>query len=182
MTHHATVRYSAASESSRLRRLRVDCGCPSIRTNVRFANLTLSEQDYSWRVQGSWTRRHWKREGTIDETGIKNLKALNDRYRQRAILLTDREPEPWHLCDRTRKEFKIERYAGSAEHLARNTAAFYFKDGQIPRTSSAMPQSPNCRTDGAMVSSICAGVVCARGLDPSHVYSLRSRITVFSRD
>jgi len=66
---------------------------------------------------------------TADEIAL--AKTLNDKYRQRAILLTARELEPYHFFDRTRLEFKdIDKYGygQSAENLARVTDAIYFKD------------------------------------------------------
>ena len=61
-------------------------------------------------------------------TEIESAKAINDQYRQRAILLTARELEPWRIYERTRKEFEIGGYGGSAEDLAQTTAKMYFKD------------------------------------------------------
>ncbi len=57
---------------------------------------------------------------------IDAAKSINDRYRQRVIMLTARELETWHIYDRTKAEFDIDPYAGSAEQLARNTALMYF--------------------------------------------------------
>ncbi len=56
-------------------------------------------------------------------------KTLNDKYRRRAILLTDRELEPYHIYERTQLQFKnIRPYAGTPEDLANNTALIYFSD------------------------------------------------------
>ena len=64
---------------------------------------------------------------TADEIAL--AKTLNGKYRQRAILLTARELEPYHFFDRTKLEFKdIDPYAHSAEDLARATDTMYFKD------------------------------------------------------
>ena len=41
---------------------------------------------------------------------INHAKTLNDEYRTRAILLTARELEPYHIYERTKAEFDIERY------------------------------------------------------------------------
>lgn len=58
---------------------------------------------------------------------IELAKTLNDKHRQRAILLTDRELEPFHIYERTQKEFtNIHPYAGSPDKLAINTALMYF--------------------------------------------------------
>jgi hypothetical protein len=56
-------------------------------------------------------------------------KTLNDQYRQRAILLTARELEPYHFYERTKLEFKnIREYASTPEDLAAATAEMYFKE------------------------------------------------------
>jgi hypothetical protein len=58
---------------------------------------------------------------------IELAKTLNDKYRRRAILLTDRELEPYHIYERTQSEFKnIRPHASSPEDLANNTALMYF--------------------------------------------------------
>jgi hypothetical protein len=61
---------------------------------------------------------------TADE--IECAKALNTQYKQRAILLTARELEPYHIFERTKEEFDIDQYAGSPEDLAEATAKMYF--------------------------------------------------------
>jgi hypothetical protein len=71
------------------------------------------------------------------ESEIAAAKELNGPYRQRVIMLTARELEPWHLYERTAKEFQIDRYAGSEADLARNTAAIYF----APATPSTGQQA-----------------------------------------
>lgn len=55
-------------------------------------------------------------------------KSLNTEYKQRAILLTARELEPYHLYERMKAGFDIDRYAGSPEDLAKATAKIYFSD------------------------------------------------------
>jgi hypothetical protein len=58
---------------------------------------------------------------------IELARTLNDEYHRRAILLTERELEPYHIYERTQLEFKkIRPYAGSPEDLANNTAIIYF--------------------------------------------------------
>jgi hypothetical protein len=53
--------------------------------------------------------------------------ALRDRYRQRAILLTSRELEPYHIYERTKLEIDgVKAYGGSPEDLAEVTAQIYF--------------------------------------------------------
>jgi hypothetical protein len=57
---------------------------------------------------------------TADEVAL--AKTLNDKYRQRAILLTARELEPDHFFQRTKTEFDaFDNYGGSVEDLARAT-------------------------------------------------------------
>jgi hypothetical protein len=64
---------------------------------------------------------------TADEIAL--AKTLNEKYRNRAILLTARELEPYHLYERTKLEFKnIKQYASRPEDLANNTAQMYFKE------------------------------------------------------
>lgn len=56
-------------------------------------------------------------------------RTLNDKFRQRVILLTARELEPYHFFERTKAEFKdIKQHANSAEDLAAATHMMYFKD------------------------------------------------------
>jgi hypothetical protein len=56
-------------------------------------------------------------------------KSLNDRYNQRAILLTNRELEPYHFYERTSLEFKnLKGHGSSPEDLAINTAMMYFNE------------------------------------------------------
>lgn len=59
---------------------------------------------------------------------IDEARKINGTHRQRAILLTERELEPWHIYEKTKADFDINAYAGSAEHLARVTAEIYFKE------------------------------------------------------
>ena len=59
---------------------------------------------------------------------IECAKGLNTKYKQRAILLTERELEPYHLYERAKGDIDIDRYAGSPEDLARATATMYFND------------------------------------------------------
>jgi hypothetical protein len=64
---------------------------------------------------------------TADE--IQKAKVLNNRYEQRAILLTARELEPYMIYERTKLEFtNIRGYGSSPEDLAQTTAQIYFGD------------------------------------------------------
>jgi len=53
-------------------------------------------------------------------------RTLNDGFRRRVIMLTDRELEPYDFFERTKKEFAIDEYASSPSELARVTAQIYF--------------------------------------------------------
>ncbi|MGH8497471.1 MAG: hypothetical protein ACRERV_01460 [Methylococcales bacterium] len=64
---------------------------------------------------------------------INHAKVLNDKYRTRAILLTARELEPYHIYERTKAEFDIERYGGTPEDLARATVKIYFAEESSTR-------------------------------------------------
>lgn len=59
---------------------------------------------------------------------VSRIRAVNDQYRRRAIVLTPRELEPYHLYDRTEKEFKIDRYAVSFEDMAKVTEQVYYAE------------------------------------------------------
>jgi hypothetical protein len=59
---------------------------------------------------------------------IDAARTLNDQWRRRAILLTARELEPWHIYQRTNVELKIDAHGGSAEQLALATAKIYFPE------------------------------------------------------
>ena len=59
---------------------------------------------------------------------INLAKTLNDEYRTRAILLTASELEPYHIFERTKAEFNIERYGGAPEDLAQATVKMYFTE------------------------------------------------------
>jgi len=62
---------------------------------------------------------------TPDE--VECAKTLNDRHRLRAILLTNRELEPYDIYERTKQEFDIDAHGDTPEDLARVTAEIYFK-------------------------------------------------------
>jgi hypothetical protein len=58
---------------------------------------------------------------------IECAQTLNDEYRQRAILLTARELEPWFIYERTKLEIEGIEYASSPEDLAEATTKIYFR-------------------------------------------------------
>ena len=53
-------------------------------------------------------------------------KTLNTEYQMRAILLTARELEPYHIYERTKVEFDVASHGGTPEDLANTTAKIYF--------------------------------------------------------
>jgi hypothetical protein len=60
------------------------------------------------------------------EEEIDRVKMLNDEYRKRVILLTDRELEPYNIYEISNGKFEERFYAGSPEGLASATAKIYF--------------------------------------------------------
>jgi len=69
---------------------------------------------------------------------VRIASTLNDEYRQRVILLTARELEPYMMYERTRLEFtNIRSYGGTPEDLAQATFEVYFKG------SAARPIRPH---------------------------------------
>ena len=56
---------------------------------------------------------------------IELARSLNDEHQLRVIMLTERELEPYHLFERTKKLFKIDRYGLSPADLARATVAIF---------------------------------------------------------
>jgi len=53
-------------------------------------------------------------------------KTLNDAYRQRVILLSARELEPYHIYERAKRDTGLDLNGGSPKDLARSTARLYF--------------------------------------------------------
>jgi hypothetical protein len=64
--------------------------------------------------------------GPFGPEEITLVKTLNGPFQRRVILLTARELEPWHIYERTGKEFGITPYANSPEQLAGVTSRIYF--------------------------------------------------------
>lgn len=58
---------------------------------------------------------------------LARVRRLNNEYRRRVILFTDRELEPYHLYERTAKEFKINRHAVSFEDMANITEQVFLQ-------------------------------------------------------
>jgi hypothetical protein len=57
---------------------------------------------------------------------IELAKSLNGKHWRRVILLTDRELEPYHFYDRTRKQFKVAGHGIDAADLVLATESIYF--------------------------------------------------------
>ncbi len=64
-------------------------------------------------------------EFSLDE--IKLASMINDKYNHRAILLTDRELEPYYLYERTAKEIPIDQSVISFDEMAKITHQIYFQ-------------------------------------------------------
>lgn len=62
---------------------------------------------------------------------IELAKTLNDEYRYRTILLTERELEPYHIYERTKSKYSIDSNGGNPEELAQVTAYMYFEEKVI---------------------------------------------------
>lgn len=72
---------------------------------------------------------------------IELARSLNGEHQLRVILLTERELEPYHLFERTKKLFKIDEYGSSPEDLARATVAIFL--APQPVVPDAPPAAPN---------------------------------------
>jgi hypothetical protein len=55
-------------------------------------------------------------------------RTLNTKYEKRAILLSQRELEPYYIYERVNKERGTRYYGGTAKEMARTTAAIYFAE------------------------------------------------------
>jgi hypothetical protein len=67
---------------------------------------------------------------------IELAKSLNEPYRHRVILLTDRELEPYYLYDRASKVFEVNRYCSRVEDLALATQTIFLEPRPL-QTGSA---------------------------------------------
>ena len=65
--------------------------------------------------------------GPFSTEELERVRQLNNEYRRRVILFTDRELEPYHLYERTAQEFKIDRYAVSFEDMANITEQIFLQ-------------------------------------------------------
>lgn len=66
--------------------------------------------------------------GSFTPEEVELARALNAEHKLRAILLTERELEPYHIYERTNAEFDIQNHGGTPEDLAQMTAKVYFAD------------------------------------------------------
>jgi len=71
---------------------------------------------------------------------IELIKQVNGEYDRRAIMLTDRELEPYSVYERTAKEFDIQQMAGSFEDMVAATARVFFE--QRRRTPDVRTNEP----------------------------------------
>ena len=62
---------------------------------------------------------------------LARARRLNSEYQRRVILFTDREIEPYHLYERTAKEFKIKQFAVSFEDMANITDQVFFQPSAV---------------------------------------------------
>lgn len=68
--------------------------------------------------------------GSFSSEELARVRQLNNEYRRRVILFTERELEPYHLYERTAKEFNISRHAASFEKMANITEQVFFSQAQ----------------------------------------------------
>jgi hypothetical protein len=73
--------------------------------------------------------------GDFDDDEIALIRTLNQGDRRRAIILTTRELEPWHVYERTEKEFEIDRHGVSLSDMALVTQAVFFDQRRRPQTT-----------------------------------------------
>jgi hypothetical protein len=78
--------------------------------------------------------------GPFSETEIARCRAAQDPHSPRVILLSDRELEPYHIYERTAKQFDIRPIASSFRDLARATNNIFF--APKPRVAAAIDASP----------------------------------------
>jgi hypothetical protein len=70
-----------------------------------------------------------------DEIGL--IQALNQDHRCRAIMLTTRELEPWHVYELTQQEFDIGTYGVSLSDMALVTKAVFFDRQRKPQAAAS---------------------------------------------
>lgn len=71
--------------------------------------------------------------GGFTPVELERCEAVNGKYERRLILLSTRELEPYHLYEKTAKEFDINKYAVSLEDMANIThTVFYEQPGKLP--------------------------------------------------
>lgn len=70
--------------------------------------------------------------GSFSSEELARVRQLNNEYRRRVILFTARELEPYHLYERTAKEFNIDRHAVSFEEMANITEQVFLQPTARP--------------------------------------------------
>ena len=73
---------------------------------------------------------------------VERCKVAQGRYRQRVILLSERELEPYFLYERAEREFEISRSAISFEDMAQATQNIYF-DPKPKAQPARTPSTPD---------------------------------------
>jgi len=63
---------------------------------------------------------------------LERCEAVNGKYERRLILLTTRELEPYHLYEKTAKEFDIQEYAVSFEDMVNITYTVFYEQRRKP--------------------------------------------------
>lgn len=67
---------------------------------------------------------------------IELIKQVNDPHRQRAIMLTDRELEPYFVYERTAREFDISQTIVTYEQMAAATVQVFFEERRRPMAAT----------------------------------------------
>jgi len=86
--------------------------------------------------------------GPFSAAELRRLADLENRHRQKVILLSERELEPYYVYEKTAKEFQVKRFATSVGDLARATPNIFFRPKTASRTTTD-PESPGNLPSGA---------------------------------
>jgi len=73
---------------------------------------------------------------------LAHIRQANEGHRLRAIVLTERELEPWFMYERTEKEFDIRRHAVSFEDMAQITHDVFFEPRRRAAPAAAAVEAP----------------------------------------
>jgi hypothetical protein len=75
--------------------------------------------------------------GPFTDEEVKRCSAAQVRHAKRVILLSDRELEPYHVYERTHKEFNISQFGMSLDQLAKATPDIFFHPKRMPSSVSS---------------------------------------------